>query len=453
MFLIKGTIQGRFDRVLFISSLLLWITLAFQHGLKIFQYAVNIPASDEWEALADRANLTFNQFAWIFTPQNENRIVPTRVLNQIFFYASDWNFVSMIRFNYLMYLALVLYLSYLLAKVLPQKPWVALLSSVFLLTALPWEVHSWANQSCFHFLLLGAFACCHQFFLQPHSLFRLPFKILAGLLTLYSLYAGLVIVPSLLILLALRLAYRAYLKPAERTVGDGASFMLLSISLLAAIWAYFQFNYPALHTSQLALPYRWEFWNYFFNLVALGFGLLTVDWTIGFGFALLTYLPLLLLVWKKRNRLQAEDWLLISLYSTVTVILASIAIGRGLSFGVNQSKSSRYAEFASLLIPLMLCAWWVAFEERPRLAALNLMALLLVTTYSLRNSWHFDAIYHEAWTFRNAGRDCAFLYFRKEGDGNCPTIYWSNISERLENARLLKISFYREWAADNEPLP
>ncbi|WP_141730864.1 hypothetical protein [Oligoflexus tunisiensis] len=448
--MLKGLGKLQVNIVLLVAAAALWVTLAFMHFNQIRLHAVNIPASDEWEILNNDANLTLKDPAWIFSQQNEHRIVPTKLINVIFAYATDWNLALQIMFNFFIYLGLVLYLTFLLAKLVPDQRWIPVLSSIFLLTTLPWEDHFWAFQSCFHFLILASLWCCHLFLYKTAGPTQVWSRILAALTCIYALYAGILVSLTLLGLMGVRLFYDHRVKKHKGTTKSFAAFALLTASIAVACWAYFQFGYVKRQTSldQLALPYQWTYWEYFFNLVGLGFGAIQINWKVGFVLFVLSYAPVLILLWQRRKNLRKEDWLLLGLYGAVTVILASIAVGRGAAFGVSQSKSSRYAEFASLLIPLMLTSWYVVLQKQKHVAAGAFALLCLLTAYSVRHSWNFQEVYKDAWTFRNAGRDCVFQYYSNQGDGTCSTIFpWGSIKDRLEFARSLKVSFYKEWEA------
>ena len=74
----------------------------------IVNYAVNVPFSDDREALR-RGNLECSlNWSWLFHLHNEHRIVPTKILSRSLLRISDLNIVSQIYFNYFIFLALSL---------------------------------------------------------------------------------------------------------------------------------------------------------------------------------------------------------------------------------------------------------------------------------------------------------------------------------------------------------
>jgi hypothetical protein len=440
----------RLDRILLFSSIILWITIATLHFREIYIHAVDIPASDEWELLNNDENLALKDPKWIVSQHNEHRIIPTKIMNVLFAFTMDWNLRWQVLLNFWIYLGLVFYLALLLAKLTPERPWIPILASIFLLTALPWEDHLWAFQSQFHFLIIASLWSCHQFFYKSINPRRVWCLTLAGMLCITSLSAGIPVALALLGLLGAKLLYDYFKNTHKVKKTHILAYIVLFGCIGMSCWAYFTFDYVKTQSSiaNLALPYKWSFWEYLFNLVSLGYGITHVNWQLGFAYFALSYLPLVIFIWQRKDNFQKGDWLLLGIYTAVSVILATITMGRGATFGVNQSKSSRYAEFASLLVPLALIAWYLVLRSYRRLSVVLVGLFFLITMYSLRNSWNFRAVYHEAWTFRNAGRDCVFQYYASEGDGTCSTIYpWGSIKDRLENARTLRVSFYKDWEA------
>ncbi|MCB4756789.1 MAG: hypothetical protein LHV69_07130, partial [Elusimicrobia bacterium] len=104
----------------------------------------------------------------------------------------------------------------------------------------------------------------------------------------------------------------------------------------------------------------------------------------------------------------------------------------------------RYAEFGMMLIPLSLVSWTLILNGFPKLRTGFLAATWLLLAAAYGNNWAYFERYQWMSERRNAGWRCVTAYYLQQGDGHCPMIYLDPLKGKLEEARNLRLSFYRE---------
>ncbi len=123
-------------------------------------------------------------------------------------------------------------------------------------------------------------------------------------------------------------------------------------------------------------------------------------------------------------------------------VLALVAAGRA-AFGAAQAKSSRYAEFGMVLVPLSAVSWGRLLRRDRRVRDAFLAALWAALFAAFLNNWRFRD-YRVEHAGRLKGVECVRAYYLKGGDGLCPVIYPAPLGARLEAARKLDAAFYRD---------
>lgn len=414
------------------------------HLYLIWKYAVDVPFMDEWASFEPNqlpAGLSVNG---LFAQHNEHRIVTTRLLVWLLFHLNGWNLRTHQLLNFALYGLILMVSVWFVKKTALQIPiWLILSFVVFLLSPLNWSNHFWGYQSQLHFWLLFYLASSYYLFSDTQSWLYLVVGVAATILSTYSMAGGLVSSLVLLVMFGLFKATRIYSVEPRKRARDYLQLMLVA-GLGGATNVMWLINYrkPVYHPP-LVLPHQGQFWRYFTNIVALGFGMdrLSLPWGLFCLFIVLA--PLLGVLLSRRGGWPAGQWRAFVPTLGVLAVLASVTAGRT-GFGIEQSKESRYFELGMSLIPLSLVGWAVFLQESKRLKAGVIAGLWVFCFFASWNGWKDFQNYQIEALRRNAGLACLLASYRGIAGGYCPTIYPTPIPPRiLEQAKLLNASFYR----------
>lgn len=396
----------------------------------LMRNAVNVPYLDEWEALTPDALGPELNLGWLLRAHNEHRIVLTKLQTWLMLRLGGWNLIYQQAFNFWVYAGLMVWLLRWLGR---QSAAPMGLFLVLAASTLPWENHVWGFSSCIHFSLLFYVLALRQI-QQPGRESWLA--VLCAALSAYSLAAGVIWAASVAGL-ALGLARlrdqgrrRAYLQAA-------------AVLAVIALWMAGFHKNPA--HPPFASPLSRSFWEFLFNLAALGVGFTAPAWLpgalllgLGGGFA-----GAHLASWRRLSAGERAAALsLLTLAAGLVASLVAITIARA-GFGVSQAKSSRYAELAQILPVILWALVWQVARARAwpwlRVAALAGAALLLGGVY--HGGYQFTAIYGGVRRSRLALQACVRDYYDGRGDGSCPMGYPSPLGPRLDRARVLGLRF------------
>ncbi len=416
-----------FSRLFF----LLWIF----HGAIIFNYAVDLPFYDEWSYFRFDGLPEKWSWEWIWRQHNEHRIIWTKLLTSFSYHWEFLNFRHLIFFNWILY-SLILYCVFLLMPSMERySKEIKCSFLLFLLSPLLSGNHQWAFQSQFHFCLL--FALCATLAIWPKNgtrhgstpllllpLLAMPLAFSSGLPISWLVW-GLWGISLLLFSASRRRAFALFFVAG------------LSLGILSIFWAS---NYESHSTHQLAWPWIWRFWRYVFHISAMGFGILA-EWQLAgaivFIFALL---PWALSFKKKSYRSFGAD----HCRSLALVLIALggiglIAFGRGLEgWG---SKSSRYFEYAVLLVPATIGAWVLHAKSKSRWIVSSAWFLIFLIYLP---SWGRFQDYSRHHQLLQEGKKCLAENL-SPGPLLCEKLYPADIKQFLERAHSLKIHFTRDF--------
>lgn len=403
-------------------------------------FAVDVPFADEWDMLADGGLDARLSPAWLFAQHNEHRIPTTKLLIWVLYRLGGWNIATQITLNFLLYGVLVGLLLLLLKRHAPELPLaVAGAACLFLLSPINLQNHFWGFQTQFHLSLLFFLAALLLLFADEPGRIRTACG--AGLLALaaFSLSSGVMMAVAVVPAFLLYRLEGARHDPARRRRHlESAAILALGVAATLAVylWGYEQ---PAKHPP-LYLPHTLGFWDYFLNLVGLGFGFQRLSMATGAWCLGLVLAPLWML-W--RGAPAANRWTLGAAAVGVLAALAIIAIGRA-GLGAHHAKSSRYAEIGMLLVPLSVAAWAKALRARPRRQAAAIAGVLGFAAAAFADDWNF-LDYSILRAQRLEGRACLARLYAGKGTNLCPTIYEGPIpADSLLRARALRLSFVRQ---------
>lgn len=414
------------------------------HFVMVWRCAVNIASDDEWSVFRDPKAISLR---WILTQHNEHRIVTTKLLIWILYQLNGWNHRSNIIFNFVVYGVIVVWLIWSARRLAPRIPlWAILGFTVFLLSPILWMNHLIGLQVCFHFWLLSFLVSTYFLFGSIQSWQRLSIGVGASLISLYSLGSGLASVPIVLLSFCLFKIIRA------RAAGSGPDrapeirqLILVAGGIGIAMGLFFIGYSGVAKHPRLALPFELRFWRQLLNLVSFGFGVDLVSTRFGAICLLIVVAPIVWQVWQQRGKLSASQW---TVYVTVIAILgtlASVASARA-PFGVDWSKTSRYAEIGMPLIILSVLSWsWVL--ERKRLLEISALAgLWFFCLVAFSDNWRFN-IYRQVAANKKLGALCVQAYYEKGSGGLCPNLWPTSLAAPLDRAKQMNVSFYRELTA------
>ncbi|MBI4375463.1 MAG: hypothetical protein HY549_03340 [Elusimicrobia bacterium] len=428
-----------------IGAWAVFAALALFHLYWVAHTAVDLPYWDDWEMLEAWALPGGLSWKWLFSIHSESVLVPTRLETWILYRLTAWNIAAHQILNFLVFL-----LGPLLAAAAARASSAGLpgpLAPAFLifwLSPLAFENHSWATNGCIHFQISFLLAAAYFWFRHESSwpLFA------AGLgmtwLSLNSFSSG---IPASL---ALVLGFCAFkMKSAMESKSAGRARTLRLQAALAAMFVgcallWWKSGYRKIEGSpSLTWPDTAEFWRFFLNLIAQGFGMDQLSAALGMLCLILALAPLKKLLSNRQAMPQA--WAAATLIGAALAIMAAIALGRA-SQGLGEAKTSRYAEFGMLLPFLTAWAWQLRLAKDGR-RVIVIACLWAFCFLGFLNNWRFD-VYRTVEAKRLEGRRCI-----EKNLGSAPLIcrgvYPFDLSAKLDRARALELSFTRPWAVLN----
>lgn len=423
--------------------LILCVTIYSVHLWIIFQNAVNVPYWDEWGILSPNALPAGFTFSWIFEQANEHRIIPTKMLAWGLFYVSGHNHVLSMLITDAIYVLLLGCIVLFAKRMVPQVPlWVTLAFVIFLLTPINWENNFWGFESSFRFAVLFTLLAGYFLFNEPQTGWRMALGALMSVLAAYSFFAGLIAVSILIVLFASFKVARALSFAGPQRRAEYVQLIAVVIPVLILIALHFIDYHKVASLPRYALPYQASFWRFFTNLVSWGFGFETHSVVIGAVCLLLVLAPIVLEIRKKRLQLPSSSWAVYAFSLGMLAVLASIAYARAnLS---SSAKISRYADFATMLVPFTALAWAIFLKDRPKLKKYVLIGFWVFCCLGFSYKWLWFSVYSVERDSRKAGVECIKSYYKQGGQALCPTLSPTPIDSMLDDAKKLNLSFYRE---------
>jgi hypothetical protein len=431
------------------SSSVIWalvIGVTVLHYLTVWRCSVNVPHWDEWENLGGVERFPQHiSLTWLLTQHNEHRILFTRLQTWLLLHLNGWNVATQIRMNFALFLGMVGCLTWMVRRAAPSAPgWFLALCFWSQVTDLASENHLWGFQSQFHVSLLGLMISVMLIFSRNLGWWRLGGGILMLLFSLFSFSAALA---GSAVIVGAFVGYRLLVWSDDRTRSLARELCMVSITVLVWLLAVkFYLRDHARSGPAMVLPNELIFWDYYINLLSLGFGFTRVAAIQSIVCAALvcgTAGVFTLCVLRKRTRVELSDGFvqLLVLLLTTLAALASIALGRA-GYGVGMAKSSRYAEIAALVVPCT-AALWVGTSRYFKRAGLLISAVIVViAAFGLRNNFRFMSDYPVIKRERQAGLRCVGeTLLGGDVHGNCPGLYPAPIGDRIRFAESLGVSF------------
>lgn len=139
------------------------------HFGQIWQYAVNIPAWDDWTLIygGHPGSLTFQ---WLFAQANEHRTSTTKLFVWLQYHLNGWNLRTHQLIAFLIYGAFLVLLVRFARRFTPQLPsWVTISFVIFLFAPIVWLNHFEGYGIANHFWMAFFFAAAFLLFREPQS--------------------------------------------------------------------------------------------------------------------------------------------------------------------------------------------------------------------------------------------------------------------------------------------
>jgi ABC-2 type transport system permease protein len=426
-----------------IIPIFLCVFLFGAHLFYIHKYSLNIPFWDEWESFRAGA-LSWNlNISWLFAQHNEHRIIFTKLINWILYRLDGWNILTSIQLNMFLFGGLVFSLFIFTKKMDVRKKIIWFYP--FLFSSLPIENFNWGFQSQFH-LFLGFFILSAYFLFTKESSYKnLIIGAAFAAMSAFSFSAGVVAALSIFMVFGVReMFFRSPKLPLKKTL-----FVLFIIAAAIGFWFGLGYSKPGGHPA-LSPIFNKNFLEYFFNIIALGFGITKISTFFGilcFGWIMI---PIAVLIKNKKCTFSDTEWGIICLTIGLLACLGSISMGRA-GFGVEQAKSSRYSEIGIFLIPCSIMLWSFVLNTQKIFYDVFLTITWIALCFSFRNFWNSEA-YRIPFESRREGIECVKNYYFKNGPDFCIQVYHSHFKEVLDRARELHVSFYQDLEKNRNAL-
>jgi hypothetical protein len=431
---------GRSEHLWRYGARLLWLIIAalciFQY-IQVWKFTIDVPLSEEWQYFKPDALPKGLNWNWLVGFYGLHRVVFTKFLAWLNLRLFGLNFAWQNIQNYLLYGGLVVLLSRFKQVVIGRKGFLFFpIFLVFLFSSVSYENLLWPYQSQIHFVLLFfllAITCAFP----DHQGNRKPVLfVLFSVCAIYSFTAGVVLVATCMVcttIHAIAVSSEHYRRPKGWPT-------LLSLWLVFGLILFAWFH-DYHNPSHLIFIDDWRFWDFFLNLVALGFGFTQYQTVAGLICLVSCILPLALLLIRTETRWHRATWLIVTASCAIMLTLASISTGRAVIPGM--ASFSRYAELGYMLIPITAVAWWLAIKN------IKWRGMVLALFWGI-----CFAGYADEWTtspYRDLKQlnlmivECVEDYMHGNGDGNCPGNMSPSGSQDIDSAIQLDVSFTRPF--------
>ncbi len=444
------------------AAILFCLGLYLYHFFAVWTYAVDIPFWDEWEMLRPDALSSNLNIPWLFAQHNEHRIVTDKLFIWLLYHWNNWDIAVQQLLNFGIYGVLLLVVIQLTRKIAPQMPlWMVLAFVVFLLSPINHENHLMAFQSSFHFVVLFFLCAVLLLFSEKmgadgnttQSWKLLLAGSLCAILSIYSLSSGLVSCAVLLLVFGLWKIRRAQSVESALRGREWQQLAVVAVLLIGAIAFWFDGWHAATAQDLKASPFSAVFWIWFLNIVSAGFGFASYSVICGLACLLFVLAPFWKLLFRARQKETFEKnafsfWAPCAIVLGLLMVLLSITSGRA-GVGLTMSKTPRYTEFVTLLVPLSAATWYqLTANSQWRVG--ERAVLWLFCFLSFWPTWSYFRFYPDQYQERAAGAACTGKYYATGDpsgkDWHCRSIapLEMPLNERMNRAKELGVSFYEK---------
>lgn len=429
------------DKVKRLGEMAPWLALVSGYLFHLFlvgKYAMNVPYFDEWDYFDINGKLGVPDslsLAWLFDFWSEHIIAPTKLLIWLNLKLFSLNLIYDKIFNYLVYGLLILAIIALKKRVVGKGEFAYFPAFlIFLLSPLAHENHLWGFQSQTHFFLLLSIVPLYFAYQKPTTYKAAAIFCLLLSVNIFTFGAGVVVA---VVYMACNVIYTIAAVFKKQTPPEKA-FKIITAFILALLpCLYFRFHgyEKAAWTPPPVSPLTADYWSYFSNILSLGVGFVDSNALPGIIWLLIIGVPVMLLIINSKSRWEPSTWRVATAILGLIVVLGAISYGRG---GFNEPKTSRYAEYGLMLIPLVSLAWWLVLKNNlNRVVVLSLLWLCLFISFL--DTWSAQP-YREKKQMDIFHLECIESYFEGTGDDVC-----QGNKRGLDRAAQLGVSFTRQF--------
>lgn len=416
-----------------------WLVLTWLGAYQLFLigiYAVDMPLDDEWMYFAHNGLGEHLDLRWLFEAYGEHQIIPTKLLAWLNFWLFGLDFRLQNFVNFFIFVACVAAVAAWKNRMLERNDFQLFpLFLAFMFSAINYENHLYSFQSQFHLALLWSVLMLPFAFRErPDYRSATCFGLLAGL-AMFTLSAGVVVSIVYLVCFCLFTAGRMMQGETWREVRGPLLTACVLVAGAGALWLP-QYRTTGFH-HPVTLPFDLRFWDFFLNVVSLGFGFKVVHVLPGMICLAVVLAPPLMLLARPATRWRASTWSLLAATLGILAVLAAITVGRA---WVYPAKTSRFSEFAFMLIPYSAVGWWLLVRDGAR-RRLILALFFLFCFAAYANDWGRDsyALFRQ---FKLYDLEWAGQHYSGLPVENYPQ---SSSPEDLDKARRLGLKFTRPF--------
>jgi len=424
------------------AAWMLFLAVYLYQYYQIWIHAVDVPYYEEWEYYFELGGLIDGfSWKWLFGFWDLHKIVFTKLLAWLSWQLNDLNFAAQKIISYLVFGVMLLTVTRFKEKLLGRGEFpLFVLFMIFLLSPIAYANHAVAQMSQTHFVLLFSVLAVPYAINRDISIKSALLFCLCAIASMYSYSHGLAFTAVYLVAMTCYILSGILRKTVNRKTGLSillTSYLLIALALL--FWFYGDRKPTAW---ALLFPTDFRFWECLLNLVGLGFGFQKEGLFSGLICLLLTLIPCLLLLLKNETRWEVETWQIVTAILGILAALGAICVGRGGLVGTD--KSSRYAEFAFLLIPYASMAWWLLLRNRSwRKHFLAVFWIFCLISY--RDDFATSVVYRDLEHLDNLVLECVESYVQGTGDGSCPETNPTPLGPRFERAKSFGVNFTKQF--------
>ncbi len=425
------------------TAIVLFILVYLYQYSVIWGNAVDVPYWEEWKYYFGPNGLIDGfSLKWLFSVWDYHKIVFTKLIAWLSLNLSSLDFAQQKRINYIIFGFMLLAVYRFKSRVIGKGDFpYFILFMLFMLSPIAYANHAVAQMSQTHFVILFSVVALNYVADSENSIKSAILFCCCILAAMFSYSHGLAFAAVYLVCKSCYVFCCDYTKPdRKRYALLSLCICYLVIGLGYFIWLYVD-KQPAPPWSLLS-PFDIKFWQCIINLVGLGFGFREESMLTGILCLSITILPVILLVKNKDTRWESRTWQIVTAILGVLAALGAISIGRGSLLGA--SKSSRYAEFAFMLIPYAAIAWWILLEKT-KWRGLFLAAFWFFCLISYKDNWASSIIYRDMKQLDQKTLECIENYSRRGGDGLCPETYQEPIGIYFDRAKKYGVNFTRQF--------
>ncbi len=415
------------------------------HARMLWIYGVDIPFYDEWYHLPVNFSLD-----WLFRPDNEHRMVPTKILIWALYKLNGWNMMTQVFINLALFALMLVLIDKFIEATNSQFPrWVTPWFLIFMLIPSNAESHYWAIMTASHLWLILLILAVFCLFDQSQVWPRLLLGALLVASMIYNHAGGLVSAVVLLGSFFLFKIMRMVQVPSSFKREAAQFLFLFFLNVLAIAWWVAHYQRPAKHP-----PFVWPsdllFWGHYVNLISWGFGAGSRSLLLGWICLMAVVAPLYSFPSRANSLNRTQLWRSGVLTLAILGALMSISLSRALK-GFGQAKSDRYLEFVMMLMPLAASHWMVLFEKRKVLGYGAVLVIWLFCFSNFSNKWTGEKKYRGERARRIRTWHAAEKYYFGNPARYRPLVFFQPRASQLETAKRLNLSFYRRMIKSRRP--